>query len=117
LPTRQITARYDQSSPTNCPFCLSVPETINHLVRCNQEQCHTWRGTFVSNLRERGETLHTNPVLLDILIQGLDLWLRHQPPPSKSAYPAVYQSLIQEQSVLGWCQLLNGRWSRQWATM
>ncbi len=117
LPTRNITTRYDPSSPAACPFCLSLPETRDHLVRCNHAVCHKWRGDFLRILRKRGEPLHTNPVLLDILIQGLDSWLRYQPEPFPAAYPPAYRSLIREQSVIGWRQILNGRWSTRWAIL
>ncbi len=81
LPTHRITAQYDKSSPTACPFCLSLPKTRDHLVRCNHAQCHTWRRHLLLTLHKRCESLHTNPVLPDILIQGLDSWLHYQPAP------------------------------------
>ena len=117
LPTRQITSRYDQSSPTACPFCLSLPETRDHMVRCQHAVCQKWRGDLLCMLCQRCDKLNTNPVLLDLLIHGLDSWLRNQPSPRPREYPAAYRSLIQEQSDLGWQQLLNGRWSQRWAIM
>ena len=58
-----------------------------------------------------------NPVLLDILIHGLDSWLRSQPEPTTAAYPTASRSLLQEQSTLGWRQLFNGRCSARWGIL
>jgi hypothetical protein len=117
LPTRDVTSRYDDSSPMTCPFCLSLPETRDHLLRCSHDMCQRWRGDLLSKLRKRCDSMHTNPVLLAILIEGLDSWLRQQAPPLPSSYPGPYRLLIQEQNALGWRQLFNGRWSSRWATL
>ena len=118
LPTRAVTSQYDNSRPTACPFCLSLPETRDHLLRCTRDGlCQKWCNDLLSRLRKRCDSMHTNPVLLDIVMQGLDSWLRYSENPTPELYPAIYRSLIRDQNILGWRQLFNGRWSSQWATL
>jgi hypothetical protein len=52
-------------------------------------------------LRKCCEPLNTNPVLLSLLMHGLNAWLCR---------------LVNIQSTLGWRQLFNGRWPLDWAT-
>jgi hypothetical protein len=117
LPTRELTSRYDPSTPTACPFCLSTLEHRDHLLQCRHAVPHQWRNTLLCILRKRCDSIHTNPVLLDILIQSLDQWMRHLPPPRPTLYPVAYRKLLREQLQLGWRQIFNGRWSCQWAVM
>ena len=117
LPTRSRTTKYDASGPAACPFCLTGLEDRDHLLRCGHTTCAQWRSKLLPHIRKRGEPLHTDPVLLAILMQGLDAWLRHQPAPIPSDYPRAYRILVQEQALLGWRQLFNGRWSLQWSQL
>jgi hypothetical protein len=117
LPTRSRTKKYDSDSPSHCIYCNDPEENRDHLIRCQHETCTTWRGTLLSTIRKRGDTLHTDPVLLDILMAHLHAWFNHQPSPLPAAYPAAYRRLVREQSNLGWRQLFNGRWSKEWARL
>jgi hypothetical protein len=69
-------------------------------------------------IRKCCEPLHTDQVLLALLMQGLDAWFHHtQEEPIPWDYPPPYRHLVQDQSTLGWHQLFNGWWSLKWATL
>jgi hypothetical protein len=55
-----------------------------------------------------------NPVLIDLLTEGLQQWLRETTNPPSTRFPQ-YNQLIDSQSAIGWEQLLFGRWSQLWA--
>jgi hypothetical protein len=94
LPTRSRTKKYDPDSPSHCIYCNDTGENCDHLIRCNHPTCSTWRSDLLRTIRSRGDTIHTDPVLLDLLIASLHACLHHQPSPLPAAYPAAYWRLV-----------------------
>ncbi len=117
LPTRSRTKKYDPDTPSHCIYCNNTVEDRDHLLRCCHVTCATWRATLLSSIRKRSESLETDPVLLDLLMEALHAWLHNNAPPSSAAYPGAYRRLVREQTALGWRQLFNGRWSKEWARL
>jgi hypothetical protein len=114
LPTCSLTTKYDSNSPAECPFCFHGRKDRDHLLQCLHLECLQWRSVLLPRLQTCCEPLHTDPVLLALLMQGLDNSFHHQPAPTPQEYPVAYRPLVHEQTTLGWQQLFNGRWSLQW---
>jgi hypothetical protein len=117
LPTRSRTKKYDRDTPSHCIYCNATVENRDHLLRCAHLTCATWRHDLLRSIRTRSDSVETDPVLLDLLMEGLHAWLHQNDPPSPAAYPAAYQRLVREQTTLGWRQLFNGRWSTEWSRL
>jgi hypothetical protein len=117
LPTRSRTKRYDNDTPSQCIYCQDTVEDRDHLIRCHHPTCVTWRTDLLRSIRKQSDTMETDPVLLDILMEGLYAWMHQTDPPTLAAYPAAYRRLVREQATLGWHQLFNGRWSTKWARL
>jgi hypothetical protein len=99
--------------PTDC-----AKETNDHALLCPAPSRQRWRTkciTTVINYTER--TLHSDPVLCDILRDGLSRWAAQIPTPNINAYPEQYRELIQSQNFIGWDHLFRARWSKQWGVL
>ena len=77
-----------------------------------------------SRLKWRDETVHKatrykngsiDPILVDILRDGISRFHRNLELLTPGAYPPSYQALIDEQNSIGWDQLYRARWSLQWS--
>lgn len=106
--------RYDpQLHSKSCPSCHHVEETQSHFLCCTHRIA--WRSSFQTALRKHSEKTDTDPLLQEMMLEGIFRWLRHRPYPSlRSAFSASYNELFQRQADIGWEQLLYGRWSVQW---
>jgi hypothetical protein len=112
LPTARWANRYDSLTTQHCLHCGET-EDRDHLVRCSFAPRLKWRGELLRHLRETHDSPENNPYLLDILIDGLDAWLRHQTI-DLTRYPRRYHQLIIEQTAIGWRHLFNGHITTQW---
>jgi hypothetical protein len=59
---------------------------------------------------------NTDPVLANIVIDGLFHWFRQTPQTPQSISPTFDEPVIR-QGQIEWSQLLLGQWSREWATL
>jgi hypothetical protein len=75
------------------------------------------RANLLQTIRKFSKTIDTDPVLLDILMEGLHAWLHTNDAPSPNLHPAAYRRLVRKQTTLRWQQLLNGRWTTKWARL
>jgi hypothetical protein len=62
------------------------------------------------------DDITTDPVLADIVTEGLNHWFHQTPQPPRPLTP-TYADLITSQTNIGWNQLLLGRWSIHWITL
>ena len=59
----------------------------------------------------------SDPILIDIIHDGLLRFHRRIELIDPSQYPDRYHRLIQTQNIIGWDQLYRGRWSLEWRKM
>ena len=112
LPVGKQVHRYNPAAyPSTCPSCECPIEDFVHVFRCPYRR--KWQSTLRHELLQLFNRSNTNPVLADLLINGLHHWLRETPDPPASPFPQ-YDSLVAAQSSIGWSQLLFGRWSTLW---
>lgn len=115
LPTGKRLHRRTPKYDERCLSCSQEVENDEHLLTCKCESRKTWRRHLLEQIRKAIEH-HTDPVLMDILHQGLALVF------SSSAtkgiepldYSTTYRSLIREQNEIGWYNFLAGKMSVQW---
>ena len=113
LPVGKKTHQYDSTSYScQCPSCDCPVEDFDHVFRCPKRKiCQHSLRQAILKLHEKRDI---NPVLIDLLAEGLHHWLRETPNPPPTRYQQ-YDQLLDSQSAIGWGQLLFGRWSQLWA--
>lgn len=100
----------------HCPSCPTpVEEDFHHFLSCPNPERQKWQSTLRMSIIKVTHT-HTDPELVQILVDGIHHWLRQTPDPPTSNSPA-YTQLLQSQAAIGWSQLLMGRWSNHWQRM
>jgi hypothetical protein len=104
------------SSYDSCPLCQTPNEDFHHVLRCPHASRAKWRSDFVTTLRDRCHALKTSPLLLEILIGGIQAWFSLEPF-DESDFPVKYAQLLREQRSIGWSQVFQGRISTQWALL
>jgi hypothetical protein len=114
LPVGKRGHQYNPSIyPSHCPSCLSPIVDFDHTFRCPSVQRRRWQINLRHELFKLFQRSNSDPVLVNIVIDGLFHWLRQTP---QSISPTC-DELITSQGQIGWSQLLLGRWSREWATL
>jgi hypothetical protein len=114
-PTGEIAHRNNHHYSSKCPSCDCENETNDHVLLCPAASRKQWRQTSRAKLiLYIDQTLSSDPVLCDILRDGVLRWESHLPSPDPSSYPALYRPLIISQNQIGWDHLFRARWSRQW---
>ena len=81
---------------------------------CNAPE---WRRKLLQRIVLSGVGQDQDPVLIDLLRDGVHRWLKDDPPPPLSSYPHKYSQLILDQSQIGWAQLFRGRWAKEWYSL
>ncbi len=112
LPTGDRLHRRDSSYDNRCPTCHAPDETDDHLLQCPSHARRVWRSDLIQSLLKPIDSL-LDPVLVDILREGLLCWFRTEtidPTP----YSTTYQQLLHEQNSIGWNNLLRGKFSAEW---
>jgi len=117
LATGKMVSRYNATLyPKECQSCQHPIEDQTHFLKCSARA--DWRNKFRDALRKHSTTAETDPMLTEIMLEGIIRWLTETPYPNPHhRLPPQYQELHTEQSTIGWDQLLYGRWSRHWRTL
>jgi hypothetical protein len=100
--------------PRECQSCKHPVEDQTHFLRCN---CRSdWRNKFQDTLQKHSTTAETDPILTEMLLEGIIRWLTETMHPiPHHRMPPRYQELHrQQESTLDWDQMLYGRWSGHW---
>jgi hypothetical protein len=114
-PTGHIAHRHNHHYPSSCPVCDDPDETNDHVLRCPAITRARWRSTLTSKVAAATNTSSTDPMMSDILRDGITRWLRQLPTLSTAHYPIAYHPLINSQNQIGWDHLFRGRWSTEWS--
>ena len=113
-PTGQIAHRNNHHHQPGCPACNCDNETNDHMLQCPAATRSTWRTNILTKLHSTASNPSNNPILADILRDGLQRWLTGLPPIPLHTYPADYHALIISQNLIGWSHIVRGRWSSLW---
>jgi hypothetical protein len=119
LPTGKTFHRRESRFDDRCPACSSPQESNDHLAQCPDISRQRWRSSTTSSLRQRLENSGTNPVLVGIMMAGLDSYFQAKPfdyseftefdYSSRPQRP--YYGLIRHQEAIGWDHFLQGKLS------
>ena len=113
LPTGDRLHRRDSIYNNRCPTCHAPDETDNHLLQCLSPARRAWRSDLIRSLLKPIDSF-LDPVLLDILREGLLCWFRTESIDS-TPYPPRYQRLLKQQRSIGWNNLIRGKFSEEWS--
>jgi hypothetical protein len=99
--------------PKECQFCQHPVEDQTYFLRCNARS--EWRNKFRDSLRKHSATAETDPILMEVMLEGIIRWLTETPYPNPlHGMPTQYQELHKQQAAIGWDQMLYGRWPEHW---
>ena len=112
LPVGHVVHRRHPLASPYCPAC-GLYEDHDHLLACEHESRHPLKKKLLKDLRSDLDRDYYDPILCDILIEGL-LCVLHSTPFPFNKFPRDYQVLCQSQSSLGWSNLLKGFCSIHW---
>ena len=115
-PTGKIAHRNDPTLSHQCPACASPYEDNAHVLRCSSRSRQQWRAETLSHL-QRLDTAICDPILMDILHDGVRRYFLSDEPPPVTQYPERYWPLIHAQTAIGWDQVFKARWSIQWINL
>ena len=117
LPTNSQQNRMDKGKRT-CPCCPSLKEDRDHILRCPSGERNRWRHKLLTKLSDTCTTHHTYAPLQTLLLDAVRQWLfpgQDTPDyPQCDQYAVELHPLINTQTRIGWRQLFNGRFSKQW---
>ena len=117
LPVGWRVHKHDPKYSETCASCKHMEpkvETIVHLHECPSESRTKWRRVIQQQVRVSLEQWHTHPDLLSFFLRCLATAVDNDPPPQATDTNPLFHSALQEQAAIGWPQLLQGRWSKQW---
>ena len=112
LPTGDRLHQRDPKYDDRCPTCHSPTETDDHILQCPSPARRAWRSDLIKTLLDPLSSF-LDPVLLDILREGLLQFFRASCI-DPTDYSQRYQPLLTQQKVIGWNNLLRGKFSEEW---
>jgi hypothetical protein len=104
--------RWKQSSSSACPRCLSDPEDMLHVWRCQAPEVKDLWSTTLSDLHTWLNEQKTDPSLTELLLDYLSCWRDSSP---YTAATNRFHELVEHQSSIGWDGPFYGWMSCYWA--
>jgi hypothetical protein len=125
LPTGKVLNNRESRYDDRCPACSGPHESNNHLIQCPSISRQRWRAATTSSLRKRLLHNQTNPVLIDIMMAGLQSYFLDRPLDYSefSDFDATYRhrrpyyTLPKHQESIGWDHFLRGKLSHHWTEL
>jgi hypothetical protein len=117
LPVGKRVHQYNPSIyPSHCPSCLLPIEDFDHTFRCPSPLRRRWQINLRHDLFKLFQRPNTDPVLPNIVIDGLFQWFR-QTPQTQQSFSPTYDELIISQGQIGWSQLAYKSKSKQFCDL
>ena len=122
LPTGQRVQKWDYYHDKRCISCLQPVEDDNHIFTCEKRKAH--RRSILNQIKTLRQTVDVH--LCDILQEGIMAYfkgecmtntmfrIRGKRDIDNKPCMERYQLLIDEQLLIGWDNLLRGKFSKQW---
>ena len=115
LPIGKRIYKYNPKYPPTCPSCQAPDEDIAHFWQCPAPHRRAWRQTFLTALEARMLEMRTKRHVRILLLQKLECIIEGRDHTTLVIAPEV-EDLCQAQDIIGWNQILKGRFSRMWTT-
>ena len=116
LATAERVNKRDHFHDKRCASCWEKPEDDDHLVQCTNRR--SLRKQVISKINSMHKGM--DPKLIDILKEGITAYFKGDSVSNtmlrvrgQEGYKR-YDLLIDEQTVIGWDNLLRGKFSKQW---
>ena len=116
LPTASELSKRLPTQVITCPACHQADETNFHLLCCPNEDYKRWRLSFSRGLVKLCQSVHTDPVLVDILILGINTSF-DTVEFVKPELTSKYDLLISSQDSIGWRNIFIGYFSSHLQTL
>ena len=100
----------------SCPRC-QAKETNNHVIQCSSDSANLIWISELTGFKDNMITRKCDPILIQIVTDFIATWRSGHIFPSILPYAWKYQSLISQQSGLGWGHMFHGIISKQWASL
>ncbi|KAI2502333.1 hypothetical protein MHU86_12137 [Fragilaria crotonensis] len=105
------------SGKRTCPLCSCDSETRDHIIRCQAAARSHWRTALQTRLQSFHDQAQTSPLLRHLLQEALQQWFQTDDDivVSPIFYPVELREIIRQQNDIGWRQIFNGRFSKEWS--
>jgi hypothetical protein len=117
LPTMAQMNKFDNGRRT-CPSCTCPHEDRDHILRCLATRRVEWRIEFMASFAEFCRKTQTDTEIQMLLRIGWEQWFS-SPDGAVTIQPELFSprlsAIIQQQNLIGWRQLFNGRFSGEWS--
>jgi hypothetical protein len=103
-----------------CPYLCDEPEGPLHYLRCPNKLDMTTVNSKMKVIIKWLQSVNSSPPLTRVLIDAIKQWLQHGTVNAAQwnfpadAHHQILRDAINEQSEIGWDQMLRGRLSRKW---
>ena len=115
LPTTSQHNSFDDGHRT-CPLCTGSKEDVEHIILCMHPTRVEWRQTFLEAVKDFCKETKTHHDIQQLLLQALGKWTTDDGTvTTASSYPEEVQAIITQQQLIGWGQLLRGRFGTKWS--
>ena len=120
LPTNYQVYR-DAKPKQRCPECNHEKEDRDHVLRCAAASRDAIKSEAIEKIRVGCQQQHTDPDLQHLLLMALQGWMNEPQEeiyrPIAYDFPTRLSALIQQQNLIGWRHIFNGRFSVRWAEL
>jgi hypothetical protein len=117
LPVGKRVHMYDTRYTSWCHSCRTddneVVEDTVHLRQCSATSRLEWRTSAISNMSKLLKDIDTAVPLQELLLEAFSAMIQGKPDSSIKVDPAV-ADVAAAQAVIGWDQILKGRFSKLW---
>jgi hypothetical protein len=95
-------------------MCHTTEETQDHFTTCTDTRSTlSWKQATLA-IRHKANKLAIDPVLIRLIIYALTEWRLQQELIVPAFLPQTYLLLFQQQSKIGWNQIMKGRLTHRW---
>jgi hypothetical protein len=109
LPVGKLVRHYDKVKyRAECPSCTCILEDDDHVFTCPGREAE--RKELTKKLKKKLEALNTESGVQELVMAGVKAAIYSQEP----RVSADLRELAEQQSAIGWTNLLRGRMSKQW---
>ena len=95
---------------SNCPICLTEPETSTHLLLCRDNRVNICWQNSIGKLELQLDRINTPPILANSILQQLQLWRD----PTYTMTGEQDHTAVESQQKIGWKNFLWGRLTPEW---
>jgi hypothetical protein len=93
LPTASITNQSDTNSSPMCPYCKTVEEDQDLVMKCDHSSKLNWRLKCITSIRKQCSDMKMREMLTTILTDGIQAWYTEatlQPGTYPASVPTAY---------------------------